>query len=708
MKTVHIILNAHLDPIWLWPWSAGLDEVLATCRSACDRLDRHPDIFFTRGEAWVYEQIEKVDPRLFQRIRKHVKAGRWEVAGGWWIQPDCNLPSGFGIKKQIELGKEYFIRRFGLFPKVGLNVDSFGHSASLPNYMDAAGQRYYVMMRPMRYELELPARIFRWRSSPTGKEIITFRIAKGYNSRKLSLSHIEGAISELPDGIEHTMCFVGVGDHGGGPTEAQIQFVRDHQFSIPGWKLEFSTTSRFFKTIEFSRARLPVVTGELQRHAVGCYSVHRSIKVDIRRTEHRLAQAELLLKASRVDKKSLSEIKEAWKTVCFHHFHDTLGGTCVPSAYQFVHDDLGGACATAEKILHYGLRKKLAKIPDDNRQQIVLFNCSEQTYEGIAEVEPWLDFLEWPEHGRLLDQDNRPIPFQKTHSEALNIGMVKLLFQAKLRPHSLQRIKIDLSSEKSKSFDRSQERGQGSRPSRNRSEISFISRTPTLRNDRLPAIPVFLHSISDVSDTWSHGVKSYDENPSNLALWEKAKQIEDGPIRTTWQQVGRIGRSLLESEWRIYPENEFVDWHLRVNWQERHRVLKAVFALKGIGLQRIDGIMGGHLKRPNDGVECPYRDWTLVNVGRNKFGVVSSDFFALDVNCERIRLTLLRSSLMAHHDPVPTTAPRKTYSDHAVHSFRLRIFYGPKVTPILLERHALMTQRPLLQATTTRGMPAGW
>ena len=27
MKTVHLVFNAHLDPIWLWPWEAGLDEV---------------------------------------------------------------------------------------------------------------------------------------------------------------------------------------------------------------------------------------------------------------------------------------------------------------------------------------------------------------------------------------------------------------------------------------------------------------------------------------------------------------------------------------------------------------------------------------------------------------------------------------------------------------------------------------------------------
>ena len=99
--TVHIVFNAHLDPIWLWPWTAGMDAAVATCRSACDRLDAHRDIVFSRGEAWVYQLIERIDPALFERMRGHVAAGRWEIVGGWWVQPDCNLPTGEGFRQQI-------------------------------------------------------------------------------------------------------------------------------------------------------------------------------------------------------------------------------------------------------------------------------------------------------------------------------------------------------------------------------------------------------------------------------------------------------------------------------------------------------------------------------------------------------------------------------------------------------------------------------
>ena len=183
---IHLIFNAHIDPVWLWPWQASLDEMLATCRSACDRLDAHPALTFSRGEAWVYREIERLDPALFARIRRFIDQGRWEIVGGWWVQPDCNQPSGFAFEHQISEGKRYFLDRFQSFPEVAYNVDSFGHAATLPGYLRAAGQRYYVMMRPQEHEMALPARLFRWRGYEGGPEVSVFRIARAYTARELT------------------------------------------------------------------------------------------------------------------------------------------------------------------------------------------------------------------------------------------------------------------------------------------------------------------------------------------------------------------------------------------------------------------------------------------------------------------------------------------------------------------------------------------
>lgn len=44
-KTLYMIGNAHLDPVWLWQWQEGYQEVKATFRSALDRMKEYDDFF---------------------------------------------------------------------------------------------------------------------------------------------------------------------------------------------------------------------------------------------------------------------------------------------------------------------------------------------------------------------------------------------------------------------------------------------------------------------------------------------------------------------------------------------------------------------------------------------------------------------------------------------------------------------------------------
>lgn len=60
----------------------------------------------------MYEYIEEYVPELFEKIRELVKKGKWKITGGWYLQPDCNLPSGEAFVRQIELGRKYFAEKF--------------------------------------------------------------------------------------------------------------------------------------------------------------------------------------------------------------------------------------------------------------------------------------------------------------------------------------------------------------------------------------------------------------------------------------------------------------------------------------------------------------------------------------------------------------------------------------------------------------------
>ena len=82
---LHMVGNAHIDPMWIWDWREGMHEVLQTFRSAVDRLDEEPSLTFTASSASYYHWVEQVSPELFGRIKELVVQGRWIVTGGQWV-----------------------------------------------------------------------------------------------------------------------------------------------------------------------------------------------------------------------------------------------------------------------------------------------------------------------------------------------------------------------------------------------------------------------------------------------------------------------------------------------------------------------------------------------------------------------------------------------------------------------------------------------
>jgi alpha-mannosidase len=62
--TVHLICNAHLDPVWQWRWEEGCAEALSTFATAVEVLKAHPTLIFNHNEAVLY-QWRKSTPRRF-------------------------------------------------------------------------------------------------------------------------------------------------------------------------------------------------------------------------------------------------------------------------------------------------------------------------------------------------------------------------------------------------------------------------------------------------------------------------------------------------------------------------------------------------------------------------------------------------------------------------------------------------------------------
>ena len=280
IEKLFLICNAHLDPVWQWEWEEGAAEALSTFRIAAKFCEEYDGFVFCHNEALLYQWVEAYEPELFTRIQKLVKQKKWHIMGGWYLQPDCNMPSGEGFVRQILTGKKYFLEKFGVSPSTAVNVDPFGHSRGLVQIMKKCGYSGYLFMRPGdgdRY-IKLPADEFKW-IGYDDSEIIAVRIDGSYNSSRGCAAKKVREYLKNSEKKETAVCLWGVGNHGGGPSRKDLEDLTDliREKEKENVLIIHSTPEEYLAEIE-KRKKLPAVRKSLVPWAVGCYSSQSRIK----------------------------------------------------------------------------------------------------------------------------------------------------------------------------------------------------------------------------------------------------------------------------------------------------------------------------------------------------------------------------------------------------------------------------------------------
>lgn len=686
---LYMIGNAHLDPVWLWTWQEGFQEAKATFRSALDRLAESDDFLFTSSSAALYDWIEHNDPAMFEEIKQRVAEGRWEIVGGWWIQPDCNLPGGESFVRQGLYGQRYFQEKLGVTASVGYNVDSFGHAASLPQILRQSGMDAYVFMRPHPHEQRLPSRLFWWESDD-GSRVLTFRIPFEYCTWGKELrQQVERCAAELRPAVPELMCFYGVGNHGGGPTRENIESIRVLSADPAYPRLVFSTPSRYFQAVQGLTSSLPVVHDELQHHASGCYAAHSGIKRWNRQAENALMAAEKMCSlANRVTGLPYpGDFGHAWRGVLFNQFHDILAGTSIEPAYDDARNLYGEALAIAARNQNSAVQSISWQVniePEEGMRPMVVFNP--HSWAVCAPVE--LEVGRLPEGAAVIDAQGNPVPWQPVRSlatvasgsrnricfladlPAFGYGLYRLVSRPVVsRQSRLSATDTTLANSRFE-IEFNPETGGLSRLYDKRFDFQWI------RDEAAQALV-----LDDPSDTWSHGVLHYDHVVGQFKA-RAVRLIEEGPVKAVIRVDSEYGSSRLTQDFTLYADIDRIDVHVTIDWHERFKVLKLRFPVNLDFVVATYEIPYGVIQRPANGEEEPAQSWVdLSGVGRGNgrrlgLSVLNDGKYSFDVKEHEINLTVLRSPIYAHHVPYqPRPDGEYTFTDQGTQHFTYSLLF---------------------------------
>ncbi len=506
-KRIHMICNAHIDPIWQWDWPEGVSATLSTFYTAV-RLANEFDYIFCHNEVTVYKYIEEYAPELFEKIKELVKAGKWHIMGGWYLQPDCNMPCGESFVRQIREGQRYFKEKFGVCPTTAINLDPFGHTVGLVQIVKKCGQDSYMFMRPFSYEISLPNEQFIWRGLD-GSEIKATRICHYGSGLGKSAKTIRNRANEqnVPVGV----ALWGVGNHGGGPSYKDLTDIKEQLLTDKEIEFIHSNPESFFAEIEPK----DVVDKSLHISMPGCYTSMYRVKKLHAQLENEISMAEKMSSVAymtgALDKYPEKEIQTAVEDLLNAEFHDVLPGSSVQCGEDAGIRYLNHGILEAEraKIKAYFALSQAQGSASEGEYPIVVFNPHPYELADNVECEFTLADQNWSEtmssHITVKDENDNTVPYQVIKEESnLTLDWRKrIIFEASLKPMSLNRYSVYIDFEEAEKLERKQEFIFDN----GRKHVEVDEKTGLLKSYKIDGVEYLgegfgLCSFDDNSDPW--------------------------------------------------------------------------------------------------------------------------------------------------------------------------------------------------------------
>lgn len=732
-KKIHLVANAHIDPVWLWCWPEGASESMATFRVAAQLCSSFPDFIFNHNEALLYEWIKEYEPDLFRQLQELVASGKWHIMGGWFLQPDVNLPSGESLVRQILYGRKYFIENFKVEPKTAINFDSFGHSRGLVQILAKSGYDSYVFCRPSPADLSLPAEEFIWVGFD-GSEIMATRATAHYNSRLgRAKEKVEDWIKSNPK-KNLSLLLWGVGNHGGGPSKLDLQELGKLIQETKDLEIRHSTPEAFFKDLRRQKKTLPRWLKGLNPWAVGCYTSMSQIKKGYRELESEYFLTEKMAAAAYFQglmPYPEEELKQALRDLLFIQFHDILPGSATKSAEK-----------DALKIIHHGL-EILARIKakvffltasaeeeaKEGEIPILILNPHPFPLKTLMEVEfqphemNWEGGFWWPR----LEVNGQPVPCQLEKEESnLNVEWrKKIVFEADLKPGEMHRFSCYLERKEQRPIREIKEENGFIHFKSADLEVSVNCSTGLIDRLRVRGQEIFEPRafeplvMMDNADPWGMAVKAFREIAGRFELlpyenktWliqglssplPSVRVIEDGPVRTIIESVFGYNLSLFLIRYKLPKKGTEIEIEVVVYWQEKDRLLKLSLPTTFHEAWYLGQTVYGVEELPVDGSETVSQRWVAL-ISKNQdlaLTCINDGLYGSDCRAGEIRLSLLRSTAYSA-DPVPDRPMLAqdrfiARQDQGERMFRFWINAGPVEERLsLVEREALIHhEKPL-------------
>ncbi len=672
---IHLVCNAHLDPLWLWEWQEGAAEALSTFKIAADFCEEYGEFVFCHNEAVLYEWVQEHDAELFKRIQKLVAQGKWHIMGGWYLQPDVIMPSGESIARQILIGRKYFADNFASFPKTAVNVDSFGHSRGLVQLLTKSGFNSYVRTRPSPEQFPSKHETFEWIGYDNSSVLVN-RSFWGYLSlRGEAAKKTKAYIEENKE--QNGMVFWGVGNHGGGPSRIDLEDLEALKKEIKDYELQHSTPEAYFdefvKTHDMDKVeKFATGIGLCFR---GCYISQSRIKVQHRLLENELYSTEKMISAACVQgllDYPKKELDEATKDLLFSEFHDVLPGSGIMDVEEKSLQRIAHGLEILARLKFKAFIKLINKKPELLQGELPLYVYNPHPYqlEATLEAEYQMADQNWANNFtfyHLYDEQGNSIPCQVI-KERCNLSLdwrKRVTFRPTLNPMSMNVFVLKPYMVDQKPVPNQHINANGDVEITNDVlKVVISSKTGLIDTYEVNGVSYLkqgalsLSVMQDDAESWGTNLIGFDEKVGEFTLKSKkdaddfacitndslapVRVIEDGEVKTVVEAILEYNYSHIVVNYHIPTKGSQIEVKYRVYWLEKEKCLKldVPTTVKG---EFILHDMCGIKAEEQDATEKVGQKWCGMFGGGKAVTLINNGPHGFDCKDGQMRVSMLRS-----------------------------------------------------------------
>lgn len=679
-RRIHLVCNAHLDPVWLWEWQEGAAETISTFRTAAELCEKNSAFVFNHNEVILYEWIREYEPSLFERIQKLVQQGRWHIMGGWYLQPDCNMPSGESFVRQILAGRGYFLKHFGVYPKTAINFDPFGHSRGLVQIMAKSGFTSYLFGRPHEQFKHIEEKPFVW-VGVDGSEVLARRFPGWYNTAPgQSRVQIEERITQTSNPVE--VILWGVGNHGGGPSRKDLADVTKLIKERKDIEILHSTPDAYFAEVEKNAPGLKRHADDLNPWAIGCYTSMIRVK-----QKHRLLENELYLTekmaacaaANGLMDYPQADFNTASRDLMFGQFHDILPGSSIQPAEEAALRlmDHGLEILSRIKMRSFFALAAGQKKATEGNIPILVYNP--YPYKVNRTVECEFNLPDFNNTGTFTNvfvfRDEKPIAAQVEREVSNNAAdwRKRIVFHATLEPGQINRFDCTLKVIPRKPPVKLKAKNGVIRYKTDRLLVDINTKTGLLDRYRLDRVDYVAKGafcpvvLQDNEDPWEVKKVRFGKVVGKFKLLNRkmgtklsglesttidsVRVIEDGAVRVVIEAVLGFEESFICQRYAICKHSNQIEVETRVFWNQKNRMLKLAVPLAFDADHYVGQTAFGVQELPTNGNEAVAQKWVCAasRADNKALSCINDGIYGSDLRDGQLRLSLLRSAAYSGH-----------------------------------------------------------